>query len=108
MAEARAREQEYISEDAKNNVIEPMCYMYYLSCGGKKWCVDATKSGRIGRLINHSRNHPNLQTKLLVVDKLPRLGFYTLQDIEVGTELLYGYGERDPAAMAAHPWLKEC
>jgi len=70
--------------------------------------VDATKSGRIGRLINHSRNHPNLVTKLFVVDSKPRLGFVAKQDIAAGTELLYDYGERDPRAMSAHPWLKDC
>ena len=70
--------------------------------------VDATKSGRIGRLINHSRKTQNLQTKLFVVDGEPRLAFVALRDIEQGTELLYDYGETDPAAMAAHPWLKDC
>ena len=54
--------------------------------------MDATKSGRIGRLINHSLNQPNLVTKLFAVDGQPRLGFVAKQDIEAGTELLYDYG----------------
>ena len=104
--DAKEREEGYILEDYQNGVVEPMCYMYYLTHGGKKWCVDATKSGRIGRLINHSRNSPNLVTKLVVVDDVPHLGFHALRDLDAGIELLYDYGERDPAAMAAHPWLK--
>lgn len=105
MTEARSREQQYIREDNENGVKEPMCYMYYLKYGGTSWCVDATKSGRIGRLINHSRKTPNLETKLYVVDGNPHLGLVAKRDISVGTELLYDYGERDPAAIAAHPWL---
>lgn len=68
--------------------------------------VDATKSGRIGRLINHSRLSPNLRTRLFSVDGVPRLGLCAIKDIEKGTELHYDYGERDPQALAAHPWLK--
>jgi histone-lysine N-methyltransferase SETD8 len=68
--------------------------------------VDATKSGRIGRLINHSRTNPNLRTQLFVVDGMPRLGLCAVRDVEVGTELRYDYGERDPQAIRAHPWLK--
>ncbi len=85
---------------------EPMCYMYYLRHAEKTYCVDATHSGRIGRLINHSRSNPNLVTRLFVVDGKPRLGLMAKCDIEPGTELAYDYGERDPSAMRAHPWLK--
>ncbi len=103
---------------------EPMCYMYFLRHKEKTHCVDATHSGRIGRLINHCRSRPNLVTKLFVVDDVPRLGLmakqvqftsffctgvvslHILQDLEVGVELSYDYGERDPGAMKAHPWLK--
>lgn len=67
--------------------------------------VDATKSGRIGRLINHSRLQPNLETKLFVVDGVPHLALVATQDILPGVELQYDYGERDPATLAAHPWL---
>ena len=79
--------------------------MYFLKHGGQDWCVDATRAGRIGRLINHSRRQPNLKTKLFVVDGTPRLGLVAVADIEPGTELMYDYGERDPETIAAHPWL---
>ena len=39
--------------------------------------IDATReSGRLGRLVNHSRQHPNLQTKVVMVkgeEQKPRL-----------------------------------
>lgn len=98
--------------------------------------VDATKSPRIGRLINHSRTDYNLKTKLFVVDNVPHLGLVACrvchqnlcdnakntcgsnfvfdeksspptQDIAAGEELSYDYGERDPSALRAMPWLKQ-
>ena len=67
--------------------------------------VDATHSKRVGRLINHSVKG-NLHTKLFVVDGVPRLGLVARRDVAIGEEVLYDYGERDPSAIAAHPWLK--
>jgi histone-lysine N-methyltransferase SETD8 len=58
-------------------------------------------------LINHSRKNPNLETKLYVVEGKPHLGLVAISDIGKGTEVLYDYGERDPAAVAAHPWLAD-
>lgn len=78
-----------------------MLTLYFLLCS-----VDATKSGRIGRLINHSKLHPNLRTRLFIVDGTPRLGLCAIKGIAPGTELFYDYGERDPKALRAHPWLK--
>ena len=67
--------------------------------------IDATEeSGRYGRLVNHSRANKNLRVK---VEKGPRLFMYALRDIEPGTELLYDYGERSKATLAAHPWLQK-
>ena len=96
----------YIEEDRKAGIDEPMCYMYFLDYKGKKYCIDATKTGRIGRLINHSRLNPNMRTKLFIVDGVPRLVLVAIGDIDVGTELKYDYGERDPVALKAHPWLR--
>ena len=36
-AEAQIREAAYIAEDFANGVVEPMCYMYFLSHAGRKW-----------------------------------------------------------------------
>jgi hypothetical protein len=38
------------------------------------YSIDATsESGRFGRLVNHSRSMPNLQTKVITFRKQPRL-----------------------------------
>ena len=68
--------------------------------------IDATEeSGRLGRLINHSRQRPNLKTKVLEVEGKPRLALMALKEIEQGEELLYDYGDRSKEAVTAHPWL---
>ena len=85
-----------------------MCYMYYFKHDNKSFCVDATfESGRLGRLINHTRKEANLTTKICVVDHVPRLGFVAKQDIAKGDELCYDYGDRRPEVLKVHPWLKQ-
>ncbi|XP_057674104.1 N-lysine methyltransferase KMT5A-A [Corythoichthys intestinalis] len=100
MADAKKREAEY----AQNP--ETGCYMYYFQYLCKTYCVDATKeTNRLGRLINHSKSG-NLQTKLHDVDGAPHLILVASRDIDEGEELLYDYGDRSKASIAAHPWLK--
>ena len=68
--------------------------------------IDATtETGRLGRLVNHSRLQPNCCTKVVMVDKVPRLVLIAKTDIEAGTELLYDYGDRSKESLIAHPWL---
>lgn len=75
--------------------------MYILSLS-----VDATsESGRMGRLINHSRNG-NCHTKLHDINGIPHLILVASRDIDKGEELLYDYGDRRKSSIAAHPWLK--
>ncbi|XP_049594771.1 N-lysine methyltransferase KMT5A-A isoform X1 [Syngnathus scovelli] len=100
MADAKKREAEY----AQNP--ETGCYMYYFQYLCKAYCVDATKeTNRLGRLINHSKSG-NLQTKLHDMDGAPHLILVAARDIDEGEELLYDYGDRSKASIAAHPWLK--
>jgi len=97
---ANQRESEYSMDVSKG------CYMYYFRHQGSQYCVDATaETGRLGRLLNHSCKHPNLITKVMVVDDSPRLYLVAKHDIKEGTELIYDYGDRDKATMKAHPWL---
>ncbi|XP_062870043.1 N-lysine methyltransferase KMT5A-A isoform X2 [Trichomycterus rosablanca] len=82
------------------------CYMYYFQYLSKTYCVDATKeTGRMGRLINHSKSG-NCQTKLHDINGIPHLILVASRDIEEEEELLYDYGDRSKASLAAHPWLK--
>jgi hypothetical protein len=72
LATAKKREQLYIREDNENGVAEPMCYMYYLKYGGKNWCVDATKTTRIGRLPLFNRFLSSLPFPVLAAHHLQR------------------------------------
>ncbi|XP_058850514.1 N-lysine methyltransferase KMT5A-B-like isoform X2 [Acipenser ruthenus] len=82
------------------------CYMYYFQYLTKTYCVDATnETGRLGRLINHSKNG-NCQTKLHDINGIPHLILVASRDIGKNEELLYDYGDRSKASLEAHPWLK--
>ncbi|CAG5044277.1 unnamed protein product [Parnassius apollo] len=98
VAEARERERRYAQDP------EAGCYMYYFRHGDQQYCIDATaESGRLGRLVNHSRAG-NLVTKALWVDG-PRLVLLAAHDIAPGTELTYDYGDRSRDSLRHHPWL---
>ncbi|XP_038589969.1 N-lysine methyltransferase KMT5A-A-like [Micropterus salmoides] len=100
ITDAKKREAEYAQNPATG------CYMYYFQYLCKTYCVDATKeSDRMGRLINHSKNG-NCQTKLHDINGVPHLILVASRNIDKGEELLYDYGDRSKASIAAHPWLK--
>lgn len=97
--EAYIREQKY-EQDANMG-----CYMYYFKFKEQHYCIDATEeTGRLGRLVNHSRNG-NLQTKTILVDGVPRLILTAKTYIRPGEELLYDYGDRSKESLVHHPWL---
>lgn len=101
ITDAKKREAEYSQNPATG------CYMYYFQYLCKTYCVDATKeTGRLGRLINHSKNG-NCQTKLHAINGVPHLILVASRNIDEGEELLYDYGDRSKASIAAHPWLKD-
>jgi len=52
--------------------------------------VDASEKGSIARYINHSCS-PNCVMEMWIVDGLPRLGIFALQDIHELEELTYDY-----------------
>ncbi|CAH0758615.1 unnamed protein product [Diatraea saccharalis] len=98
VAEARHRERLYAQDPNAG------CYMYYFRHGDQQYCIDATaESGRLGRLVNHSRNG-NLTTKAVWVDG-PRLVLLAAHDIAPGEELTYDYGDRSKESLQHHPWL---
>ncbi|KAG8237957.1 hypothetical protein J437_LFUL016302 [Ladona fulva] len=71
----------------------------------KPLSVDATaESGRLGRLVNHSRNG-NLTTKTVVVKSNPHLVLIAKEDIYPSDEILYDYGDRSKESLKHHPWL---
>ncbi|KAF7650722.1 hypothetical protein LDENG_00121600 [Lucifuga dentata] len=100
ITDAKKREAEYAQNPATG------CYMYYFQYLCKTYCVDATKeTERMGRLINHSKNG-NCHTKLHDINGVPHLILVASRVIDEGEELLYDYGDRSKASIAAHPWLK--
>ncbi len=55
---------------------------------GQRYCVDATKeSDKLGRLINHSRLHPNCAVKVIPIDGVPRLALFAKTEIPPGNLL---------------------
>ncbi|KAG8514971.1 N-lysine methyltransferase KMT5A, partial [Galemys pyrenaicus] len=93
ITDAKKREALYAQDPSTG------CYMYYFH-------VDATReTNRLGRLINHSKCG-NCQTKLHDIDGVPHLILIASRDIAAGEELLYDYGDRSRASIAAYPWLK--
>ena len=68
--------------------------------------VDATaESGKLGRLLNHSKQNGNCRTKVVPIGDRPYLILVAARNITVGEELLYDYGDRSKESIAAHPWL---
>lgn len=100
IVEAKVREELYAQNENAG------CYMYYFKHNDIQYCIDATKeTGRLGRLVNHSRSNPNLVTKTILVDKKPRLVLIAKDDIKRGQEVLYDYGDRSKESLQHHPWL---
>lgn len=100
MKEARRREQLYAQDQSVG------CYMYYFTCKDKHYCVDATvETGRLGRLVNHSKRDGNLRSQACLVGDTPHLVLLAQRDIQPGEELLYDYGDRSRASLQCHPWL---
>ncbi|KAK4878162.1 hypothetical protein RN001_010668 [Aquatica leii] len=99
VAQAKIREAKY-AEDENTG-----CYMYYFKYLNQQYCIDATpETGRLGRLVNHSRNG-NLVTRTVVVDGYPHLVLIAKDDIDVGQEISYDYGDRSKESLKNHPWL---
>ncbi|XP_011493824.1 PREDICTED: N-lysine methyltransferase SETD8-B-like [Ceratosolen solmsi marchali] len=98
-AVAKKREIQY----AKNKNIG--CYMYYFKHKNTQYCIDATKeSGKLGRLINHSRKG-NLVSRIVEINQIPHLVLFAKTDVSIGTEILYDYGDRSRESVQNHPWL---
>lgn len=69
--------------------------------------IDATEEdGSLGRLVNHSKLHPNVEVKVVAEDR-SYLCLFAKTTIESGHELLYDYGERSQAAIEVFNWLKQ-
>ena len=63
------------------------CYMFSLN---DDYIIDATEKGNRSRFINHSCE-PNCETRIEVIDGMPRIVIYAKHAIKQGEELTYDY-----------------
>ena len=74
----------------------------------KNYYIDATKdTGKMGRLVNHTRINPNCYLKKIIINDMPRIFLLAKYKIETNCELGYDYGDRDPASFKYFPWLSK-
>lgn len=100
--EAKTRELDYQNDPSKGS------YMFYFTKNRKTYCVDATEeSGRLARLINHSRKMPNLKPRVHLFNNRPHIIFVANCTIKKADELLFDYGDKCKTSIANHPWLLE-
>lgn len=98
-AEAQSREDLYALDQNTG------CYMYYFKHKNQQYCIDATpESGKLGRLVNHSRTG-NLIPRSMMIKNVPRLVLFAKEDIKAGEEVTYDYGDRSKESLIHHPWL---
>ncbi|XP_012539727.1 histone-lysine N-methyltransferase PR-Set7 isoform X2 [Monomorium pharaonis] len=97
--EAKEREEVYAQDQNTG------CYMYYFQHRNQQYCVDATaETEKLGRLVNHSRTG-NLIARIVEVNSIPHLVLTAKEDIPVGVEVTYDYGDRSRESIRHHPWL---
>ncbi|KAK9471592.1 uncharacterized protein V1510DRAFT_404071 [Dipodascopsis tothii] len=58
----------------------------------KDQCVDSMKAGNKLRFINHSRQNPNCHARILLVNGIHRIAFFSRRHIKPGEELFIDYG----------------
>lgn len=97
--EAKEREEMYAQDQNTG------CYMYYFQHRNQQYCVDATaETKKLGRLVNHSRTG-NLIARIVEVNSRPHLVLTAKEDIPIGVEISYDYGDRSRESIRHHPWL---
>lgn len=69
------------------------CYLFTVN---EDRVIDATMAGAIGRFTNHSCS-PSMYSRILEVDKVPRLVFMTRSAVQAGQELTYDYRFKEEA-----------
>ncbi|KAL3863015.1 hypothetical protein ACJMK2_004797 [Sinanodonta woodiana] len=76
-------------------------FMFFFEFNGAKHCIDGNKNcnchdfskdQKKGRLINHSKSHPNIFCKPRLLDNVPRVLLYAKCDIGLGEELKFDFG----------------
>ncbi|MFZ4772546.1 MAG: SET domain-containing protein-lysine N-methyltransferase [Chlamydiia bacterium] len=77
--------------DRKTDRDNSYIFEYAIDTFDTGYVIDAESTGNHTRFINHS-DEPNLLSRWLLIDNLPRIIFFTKRRIEVGEELEVDYG----------------
>ncbi|KAL0207065.1 hypothetical protein P9112_012776 [Eukaryota sp. TZLM1-RC] len=79
-------------------------YVFFVEYKSTKFALDATEPHPCwgyGRYVNHSYLNPNVKSKVVPVNRIPRLVFFACRDISKGEQLFVDYGDRTSSL----PWL---
>ena len=82
-------------------------YQLFFKHANETYCIDATCEPdeiSFGRLINHSRAHPNLCPKKFIIDGIPVIVFLAKKDIDINEELFWDYAEKQNKELAHCDW----
>ena len=102
------RREQLALKDQPPTSTNMLSYLYFFKAQNKSWCLDATEeTNRKGRLINHSKLHPNIKPKVVIQKGTPRIVFIATCDIHKGHELLFDYGERRRDVIDRNLWLRQ-
>ena len=80
------------------NKLEKQNYLLYFSINQNHYCINANdelESYGLARLMNHSRQQPNLKPRAKLIEGIPYVYFTAKYDIPANTELLWDYGDKD-------------
>ncbi|CAI5440396.1 unnamed protein product [Caenorhabditis angaria] len=88
---------EYTGEVISSSEVERRGHIYdqfktsYIFALNEDECVDAFCMGNLIRFANHSENHSNCYSKIILVNGNHRIGIFAKEDLKKGDELLFDY-----------------
>ncbi|KAL4221150.1 histone H4-K20 monomethylation [Mactra antiquata] len=92
--EGNRRHESYSNRDGS--------FLFFFKYKKKNFCIDATHSSGIGRMVNDNHKKPNSKVVVEEVDGHPILSIYSIRLIHTGEEICFDY--QDPSV----PWRKVC
>ena len=99
------RAGEYVKERVGSG--EDTSYLLAFDFRGERYCIDGKEEdGSQGRLINHSRPHPNLKKCPRIINGQLFLLYEVIRGVESGDELLYDYYNLGSIPKDTPNWLK--
>jgi len=86
-------------------------FILYFDVNGISYAIDSTTepddpSSSMGRLVNHCKKHPNAKLRALLFDGEPVVVLIACKRIEIGTEIVYNYGDTRHHVLKHNKFLK--